>query len=72
MYTVEGNSGKSVRARQYERSNGVIVGYISMRDCMVLYDEVYRDKLGDQLAVNLENFRVQYAETEDGGEAAQS
>ena len=70
VHTVEGNSGKSVRARQYERGNSVIVGYASMRDCMVQYDSVYRDQLGDQLAVNLESFRAKYA-TENDGEAEQ-
>ena len=62
VYTVEGNSGKSVRARQYARTNSVIVGYASLRDCMVQYDTVYREQLGDQLAANLENFRAEYAD----------
>jgi len=62
VYTVEGNSGKSVRGRQYERGSAVIVGYASMRDCMLEHDSVYRAQLGDQLAANLEDFRAQYAD----------
>ena len=62
VYTVEGNSGKSVRARQYERTNSVIVGYASLRDVMVQYDTVYREQLGDELAANLESFRAEYAD----------
>ncbi len=62
VYTVEGNSGKSVRDRQYERGSNVIVGYASMRACMLEHDSVYREQLGDQLASNLEAFRAQYSE----------
>ena len=62
VYTVEGNSGKSVRDRQYERASSVIVGYASMRACMLEHDSVYRTQLGDQLASNLEAFRAQYSE----------
>jgi len=64
VYTVEGNSGKSVRARQYERAANVIVGYASLRDCMIEYDPVFRDQLGGQLAANLESFRARYADQE--------
>jgi hypothetical protein len=62
VYTVEGNSGKSVRARQYDRASAVIVGYASLRDCMVQYDDVYREQLGDQLAASLESFRAEFAD----------
>jgi hypothetical protein len=40
----------------------VIVGYASLRDCMVQYDEVYREQLGDQLAASLESFRAEFAD----------
>ena len=42
VQTIEGNSGKSVRTRQYNHSDAGIIGYASMRDWMLQWDEVYR------------------------------
>ena len=72
VYTVEGNSGKSVRARQYAHDSSVIVGYASMRECMVLYDKTYKSQLGDQLADKLARFRDSLTGEEEPVQAAEA
>ncbi len=42
VYTVEGNSGKMVRAKQYMREDSTIVGYVSLRKYMRRWDKAYR------------------------------
>ena len=66
VYTIEGNSGKSVRTHQYSHSDSVIVGYASMRYCMVRWDRVYRARLSERMAsnrINSNKTRKQVAET---------
>ena len=55
VYTVEGNSGKSVRTHTYNHSDYVIVGYASMRASMMKHDKVYRSRLGQQVTEDLTN-----------------
>ena len=50
VYTVEGNSGKKVSEHIYSRENETIVGYASLRPCMVRYDDVYRERVDRKLA----------------------
>ena len=53
VYTVEGNSGQSVRARQYNRDFERIVGYVSMRKVMIRWDAAYNARLSEALAADL-------------------
>ena len=52
MYTVEGNAGAAVSARQYPRTSTVIVGYASMEFCMRRWDKEYRRRLREQMSEN--------------------
>lgn len=49
VYTVEGNSGKSVRTHEYAHESSVIVGYASMRYCMVRWDKEYKSRMQQSL-----------------------
>ena len=42
VYTVEGNTGMAVRAKQYTRDDPCIVGYLSLRKYMRRLDKAYR------------------------------
>ena len=49
VYTVEGNSGKSVRTHEYDHESSVIVGYASMRYCMLRWDDEYKSRIQQNL-----------------------
>ena len=53
VYTVEGNAGKAVSVRQYPHNSAVIVGYASMRYCMVRWDRVFKARLADEMTASL-------------------
>ncbi|MBQ3424115.1 MAG: CHAP domain-containing protein, partial [Clostridia bacterium] len=61
VYTVEGNSGKSVRTHQYSHNSSVIVGYASMRYCMVRWDKVYQARVEEAQAEDLAVIKDLYA-----------
>ena len=50
VYTVEGNSGFKVSEHTYSRENEKIVGYVSLRPCMVRYDKAYKERVDRKLA----------------------
>ena len=57
VYTVEGNSGKAVRELVYTRDDPMIVGYASMRYCMLRWDDVYHDRLREDLAADMDRIK---------------
>ena len=50
VYTVEGNTSNGVATRVYAHSDACVVGYASMGYCMRRWDDVYKQRVRDQLA----------------------
>ena len=65
VYTVEGNAGAAVTARIYGRTNSMIVGYASMGYCMQRWDEVYLQRMRDQLEDGLTLQKVEALDAQD-------